>query len=117
MREATCLLAIAFLLVSEARQVDAHAFLDHAEPKVGSTVSAPPAVKIWFDAPIEPVFPSLEVFQKERKVNRAPARVEEGENLLIVDLPPLPGGRYQVKWKVLARDGHVTEGEFDFRVR
>ncbi len=108
--------SILFLILVWVGSAAGHAFLDHAEPKVGSTVSAPPAVKIWFDSPIEPAFSSLDLFQQERKINRVAARVEE-ENLLIVDLPPLDPGSYQVKWKVLAKDGHVTEGEFDFNVR
>ena len=35
----------------------AHAFPDHSEPRVGHTLDAsPPAVRIWFDGAIEPVF-------------------------------------------------------------
>lgn len=109
--------SILFLILVWVGSAAGHAFLDHAEPKVGSTVSAPPAVKIWFDSPIEPAFSSLDLFQQERKINLKAARVEEDESLLIVALPPLDPGPYRVKWKVLAKDGHVAEGEFDFRVR
>jgi len=34
-----------------------HAFPDHSNPKVGSTLSSPPAgVYIWFDGELEPAF-------------------------------------------------------------
>ena len=40
----------------------AHAFLDHADPKVGSTITTSPTqVKIWFTQNVEPVFSSIEV--------------------------------------------------------
>jgi len=39
----------------------AHAFPDHSEPRVGHTVDAPRAVRVWFDGAIEPVFSTLRV--------------------------------------------------------
>ena len=51
--------AFAFAVVPEAH---AHAFLDHSEPKVGSTVQKPPAeVRIWFTEALEPAFSSISV--------------------------------------------------------
>ena len=40
----------------------AHAFLDHASPKVGSTVaSAPKELLLWFTEKLEPAFSTVEV--------------------------------------------------------
>ena len=40
----------------------AHAFLDHADPKVGSAVAnSPTEIKLWFTQNIEPAFSSIEV--------------------------------------------------------
>jgi methionine-rich copper-binding protein CopC len=37
-----------------------HAFLERAEPRVGSTVrSAPPQVRVWFTQNLEPAFSTL----------------------------------------------------------
>ena len=37
--------------------------------------------------------------------------------LVSQELPPaLPPGDYQVRWKVMAADGHVTEGTVPFTV-
>lgn len=98
----------------------AHAFPDHSEPRVGHTVDAsPPAVRIWFDGQIEPVFSTMHVENAERqRVDKGDARVDrKDETLLEVSLPTLPPGRYRVFWSVIARDGHRTEGDFSFRIK
>ncbi|MGH8023770.1 MAG: copper resistance CopC family protein, partial [Limisphaerales bacterium] len=52
-------LAVIFAAQSQAW---AHAFLDHAEPKVGGTVTnSPSEVKLWFTQNLEPAFSSFEV--------------------------------------------------------
>lgn len=97
-----------------------HAFPDHSEPRVGHTVDAPPpAVRIWFDGAIEPVFSTLHVEDADgRRVDRNDARVSASDgSLLEVSLPPLASGRYQVIWSVVARDGHRSEGSFGFRIK
>jgi copper resistance protein C len=111
--------AAAVLLVTVA-PAWGHAFPDHSEPRVGHTVDAPPpAVRVWFDGAIEPVFSTLRVEDADkRRVDRNDARVSPSDgNLLEVSLPPLAPGRYRVFWSVVARDGHRTEGSFAFRVK
>ena len=98
----------------------AHAFPDHSEPRVGHTVDAsPPAVRIWFDGQLEPVFSTIRVENADRqRVDKRDARVDPGDQTLLeVSLPPLPPGQYRVFWSVVARDGHRTEGDFPFRIR
>ncbi len=98
----------------------AHAFPDHSEPRVGHTVEAPPpAVRMWFDGEIEPVFSTLRVENGDKqRVDKGDARVDaKDRTLLEVSLPPLPSGRYRVFWSVVARDGHRTEGDFAFRIK
>ena len=112
------LVALALLLTGAAG-AGAHAFLDRADPRAGSTVKVAPAqVRIWFTESLEPAFSSLRI------VNEAGRRVDKGDSqvdptnlrLLRVSLPPLPPGTYKVIWRVLSVDSHVTEGEFTFRV-
>jgi len=111
------LVALALLLTGAAG-AGAHAFLDRADPRAGSTVKVAPAqVRIWFTESLEPAFSSLRV------VNEAGRRVDKGDSqvdptnlrLLRVSLPPLPPGTYKVIWRVLSVDSHVTEGDFTFR--
>ncbi len=111
-------LALAVLLWGAAG-AEAHAFLDHADPRVGSTVRTPPAqVRLWFTQDLEPAFSSAQL------VNEAGQRVDKGDSqvdpsspaLLRTSLPPLPAGTYKVIWRVLSVDTHVTEGDFTFQV-
>ena len=98
---------------------DAHAILDHADPRVGSMVArAPTELSLWFTQEVEPAFSKVEV----RDANGA--RVDEGSvmrdpanaTLLRIALKPLPPGSYEVRWRMLSADTHPTEGHFRFDV-
>jgi methionine-rich copper-binding protein CopC len=96
-----------------------HAFLERAEPRVGSTVKAAPSqVRVWFTEALEPAFSTLEVVnQFGDRVDRGPARVDAASPAMLqVPLKRLAPGIYRVKWRVLSVDTHVTEGDFTFRV-
>lgn len=113
------LLVAAALLVAPSSGW-AHAFPDHSDPRVGHALDAsPPAVRIWFDGAIEPVFSTIRVESADQqRVDKGDARVDPTDpTLLQVSLPPLPSGRYRVFWSVIARDGHRTEGDFPFRIK
>jgi copper resistance protein C len=113
-------LRVVSALLAMAAPAWAHVFPDHSDPRVGHALDAPPpAVRIWFDGAIEPVFSTLRVEDADRRrVDRGDGHVDPTDrSLLEVSLPPLPSGRYQVFWSVVARDGHRTEGSFRFRVK
>ena len=102
------------------RVVLAHAFPDHSEPRVGSTVeNSPPFVRIWFDGALESAFTTIVVEDSSgRKVDRGKGGVNPSDpTLLEVELEPLTPGTYHVIWDVLARDGHRTKGDFTFTVK
>ena len=97
----------------------AHAFLDHADPRVGSTVSTPPAaVTLWFTEDIEPAFSRVSVInQTGLRVDLGNVQVPPGHpDQLQVGLQKLPPGSYRVNWRVVSVDAHATEGGFEFRV-
>jgi copper resistance protein C len=102
-----------WLVTGEAR---AHAFLDHAEPRVGNTVAtAPREVTLWFTQKLEPAFSSITV------TNSAGQRVDAGKtrvsgNQMSVSLRSGGAGTYRVNWRVLSVDTHRTDGNFTFRV-
>jgi len=95
---------------------DAHAFLDHAEPRVGNKVAAPPReVTLWFTQKLEPSFSRVTV------TNAAGARVDTGKarvsgSQMSISLKPGGSGTYHVNWHVLSVDTHTTDGNFTFRV-
>ncbi len=98
----------------------AHAYPDHADPKVGSTVSAVPSViRIWFDSDLEPVFSTIRIQdQSGKNVDKGDGRVDSADpTLLETSVPSLPIGSYRVIWDVVSRDGHRTNGSFSFTVK
>jgi copper resistance protein C len=109
-------LTTALLAASEAQ---AHAFLDHASPAVGSSVPAPPsAVTMWFTQQLEPAFTTASVANASGDaVDAGPAAVDpQNPTELKVPLKPLPPGTYTVSWHALSVDTHTTQGHFSFTV-
>ena len=118
MTAARAVVALAALLLG-ASAAWGHAFLDRAEPRVGSTVKSPPSqVRVWFSQDLEPAFSTLEVVnERGDRVDQGPAKADAANPVLLqVPLKPLRPGTYRVKWRVLSVDTHVTEGDFTFRV-
>ena len=118
MTAARAVVALAALLLG-ASAAWGHAFLDRAEPRVGSTVKSPPSqVRVWFNQDLEPAFSTLEVVnERGDRVDQGPAKADAANPVLLqVPLKPLRPGTYRVKWRVLSVDTHVTEGDFTFRV-
>jgi methionine-rich copper-binding protein CopC len=95
----------------------AHAMLDHASPKVGSSsATAPHEVVLWFTENLEPAFSQIEVRSESGAlVSSGKAHLGAG-NELHVALKALVPGTYKVSWRVLSVDTHRTQGDFSFRV-
>jgi copper resistance protein C len=116
MRSKFLFLALPLVLMgSTAAPAHAHAYLDHANPRVGSTVrAAPRVVTLSFTQKLEPSFSSAQV------TNASGARVDQGARVsgmqIHVPVRSLPPGTYRVNWKVLSVDTHTTQGSFSFRV-
>jgi methionine-rich copper-binding protein CopC len=119
LRTMAAALAFAGLFIAPA-VVQAHAFLDHSDPAVGSTVpNAPGVIHLWFTQELEPAFSSVTVTDKSgASMNNGPAVIDPANSSeLDVKLNQLAPGTYTVKWHVLSVDTHTTEGDFVFHVR
>ena len=107
---------LALFLVASATTARAHAFLDHATPLVGSTVTvAPHEVVLSFTQNLEPAFSRVEVY------DAGGARVDQGKpqvsgNTMRIAIKAAGAGSYRVRWHALSVDTHTTEGSFTFRV-
>jgi methionine-rich copper-binding protein CopC len=107
---------IALLLLLVTGEANAHAFLDHAEPRVGNKVAtAPREVTLWFTQKLEAAFSTITV------TNSAGQRVDTGKtrvsgSQMSVSLRPGGTGTYHVTWRVLSVDAHTTDGSFTFQV-
>ena len=107
---------LSLLLWLVTGEASAHAFLDHAQPRVGNTVAtAPREVTLWFTQKLEPAFSTITV------TNAAGQRVDTGKtrvsgNQMSVSLRSGGAGKYRVTWRVLSVDTHTTDGSFTFQV-
>ena len=116
MRRSSLICIIPLLLLFAMGEASAHAFLDHAQPRVGNKVAAPPhEVTLWFTQKLEPAFSTITV------TNAAGDRVDTGKTRvngaqMSVTLRPGGAGTYHVTWRVLSVDTHTTDGNFTFQV-
>src|ERR1700739_3878662 len=94
----------ALLTVTAGGTPEAHAFLDHAEPRVGSTVStAPRELALFYTQNLEPAFSSVEVSDANgTRVDLGKAKVSA--STMRVGLKQLSPGTYRVRWQVLSVD-------------
>ncbi|HSB71587.1 MAG TPA: copper resistance CopC family protein [Candidatus Methylomirabilis sp.] len=119
MKSVTAISLVLAALLVWAAGAGAHAFLERADPRVGSSVRAAPAqVRLWFTERLEPAFSSVRVVNETgNQVDKGDGRVDSANPALLqISLAPLPPGTYKVIWRVLSVDSHVTEGDFTFRV-
>ncbi len=119
MRRVGTIVMILAILLGGTTVAGAHAFLERAYPRVGSTVRTSPArVRLWFTEQLEPAFSSVQVIDKSgQRVDKADSQVDPAApKQLRISLSPLPPGTYKVIWRVLSVDTHITEGNFTFRV-
>jgi copper resistance protein C len=104
------------LILMAGTAAESHAFLDHAEPRVGSTVpTAPRELVLSYTQNLEPAFSSVEVSDANgARVDLGKPKI--GASTMRVGLKPLSPGTYRVRWQVLSVDTHTTEGSFTFTV-
>ena len=116
MRIRSFIASLELLLLFGSVTAHAHALLDRADPRVGSTVNAASReVSLSFSQTLEAAFSTIEV------TDASGQRVDEGKpsiegNVMRVPLRAILPGTYRVKWHVLSVDTHTTEGAFSFRV-
>ena len=88
-----------------------------SSPKDQETVSAPKRLVIRFNSRLEKRLCSVTlVGPQQGSVLLVRQEDDAPPDTLIYPLPPLKPGPYRAKWKVLAADGHVTEGAIVFTV-
>jgi hypothetical protein len=98
----------------------AHAFLDRADPKVGSRAAPPPAqIRLWFTQRLEPTLCVVKVDGPTGFGGAEAARPlgPDSRALFVAFRKPVPAGRYVVHWRVVSVDSHMTQGDFSFEVR
>jgi methionine-rich copper-binding protein CopC len=99
----------------------AHVFPVRSDPRVGATVTTSPTqVTILFDGEMEPVFSTIEVKNEDKvQVDKKDSHIDakDADKLVVSLLPALTIGEYDVAWRAIARDGHLTVGHFSFWIK
>jgi copper resistance protein C len=103
-----------------ASAATAHAFLDHAVPSVGGTVSgSPSAIRLYFTQGIVTAFSHVHIVSDAGAVVPTGRLVNDpsDQSIVIVRLGrALARGTYSVSWQVVSVDTHTTQGTFTFTV-
>jgi copper resistance protein C len=112
-------IVLTILLLVLPQDASAHAFLKHANPAVGSTVShAPSEVALSFTEQLEGAFSTIVVHNAKGAPEQiGKARINPGNKTQMhVRLKALAPGTYTVIWHALSVDTHHTQGSFTFTV-
>lgn len=112
------LIALAVSAPLSAPPAYAHAFLDHAVPGVGMTVSGPVReIRITYTQGIVVAFSHVHVVSSSGAQIPVSKPVNAGQETLVVRLGRSLGpGTYSVSWQVVSVDTHTTQGTFSFTV-
>jgi methionine-rich copper-binding protein CopC len=97
----------------------AHAIVLESSPLHDAVLTESPArIVLRFNSRIEAGLSRVTIEAASGRPVSLPAAGALGaENRLVVPLNPLPPGVYVVRYRVLAADGHVTEGALRFTVK
>ena len=117
MRILTYGLALAIVAALFADFAAAHAVLARSNPAGGSVMNqAPREIRLSFNEKIEARFSSVTLTRSDGKKVQTSRPSGDGSDL-VVSLPALQPGRYQVRWQATSADSHRIQGSFDFEIR
>jgi methionine-rich copper-binding protein CopC len=111
------LVTLFLALAGGTATAQAHAYLDHTSPLVGSVVTAPREVRLWFTQALEPRFSAAQLRSSSGAVVATGAVDPASPKEIVIRARALPPGKYKVRWKILSVDTHRTEGDFGFEVK
>jgi hypothetical protein len=117
---APVLLLVLILALGSARDAAPHAIVLESSPQHDAILpTAPSQVTLRFNSRIETRFTRVTLTRADQAP--VPVALREGEahatpDRLTIPLPPLGPGVYVIRYRVLAVDGHITEGALRFTV-
>jgi len=96
----------------------AHAVLVSAQPGDNSTVAGPDvAVLLKYNSRIDMEHSTLVLLSPGGKLEKIAIAGQPTPGLLSASLTGLVKGAYELRWQVLAIDGHVTRGKVLFQIK
>ena len=113
----TLVTLIASVMVIRGAPAMAHTELVQASPGPGATLDAPPAeVVLVFDGAVQPAADPIVVTDVDGTRVPMGDAIDREPTVVSVALAPLVAGDYTVAYRVVAGDGHVVEGTYQFTV-
>lgn len=95
----------------------AHAIILDSDPTHEASGPAPRRLVLRFNSRLEKALCSVRlVGPRQRSIALLRQEPDAAPDTLVYALPALAPGAYQARWKVMAADGHVTEGAVLFTV-
>jgi len=113
------LLVLIFLVVAGATQVCwAHAILMESTPKLNSTVQGPDVdITLRFNVRIDGGRSRVLLVAPDGTSSALTLASQSKPDILQMRAAGLKPGAYKLQWKVLASDGHMSNGEVPFTVK
>ncbi len=106
------------IAVSSPRVAWAHAVLVSAQPAENSTVAGPDiAVLLKYNSRLDIEHSILTLLSPGGKLEKIAIGGQPQPGLLSANLTGLVKGAYELRWQVLAVDGHVTRGKVLFQIK
>lgn len=108
--------ALVLCLVS-FQTVLSHGVLLESSPTHGSVLrTSPDQVVLHFNAILEPSITQVNLVDLQEVLTPLGVTNASTLNTVVAEIPPLRPGVYNVQYKILATDGHVTEGSIRFTI-
>jgi len=109
-------LSFAIAAALYANVAAAHAVLVSSSPANGSALSQPPReIRLSFNEGVEARFSKVTVTRGDGKKVQTGGASSSARDL-VVSLPPLQPGKYQVRWQATSADSHRIQGSFGFEI-
>jgi copper resistance protein C len=96
----------------------AHAVLLSAQPGQNSTLAGPDvAVLLKYNSRVDAQHSTLTLIAPDGKAEKVDIGSQPAPGVLSAKLTGLVKGAYELRWQVLAIDGHITRGKVLFQIR
>ena len=111
-------LAVALIAIVSVREASAHAILFEATPARNSIISGGSvAVKLRFNVRVDSGRSRLALVYPGGSLHALQVKSQQPADVVAADVSDLGPGHYDLKWQVLASDGHMTQGDIPFAVK
>lgn len=97
--------------------IEGHAILKESRPAANSKVAGPDVpILLKYNVRIDAKLSKLQLLHPDNSTSDLKIEAQTSADTLNAKATGLKPGAYQIRWQVLAPDGHITRGEIPFTV-